>query len=98
VPERAINSTPNGSCSCGSGKAYKTCHGNVATTPDNFSFLQVGQEDPKFDEICRVRYEVYSHKQLLLDTEGSDNGQTRDQWDQPSVHIAATNTDLHRVA
>ena len=93
VPKHVINNKANGSCACGSGKTYMTCHGNLVTTPDNFSFLQVGQEDPKFDEICQLRYEVYSRKQFLLETEGSDNGEIRDQWDQPSVHIAATNTD-----
>ena len=92
MPKRAINTKANGSCACGSGKAYKTCHGNLAEAPDDFSFLQVGQGDPRFDEICRLRYEVYCREQLLLETEGSDNGQTRDQWDRPSVHIAGTNT------
>jgi N-acyl amino acid synthase of PEP-CTERM/exosortase system len=92
MPKPAVNSKPNPACKCGSGKTYKTCHGSSVRIPENFSFLRVGQEDSKFKEICQLRYDVYSRERLLIETAGSDNGQTPDKWDQSSVHIAGVNT------
>ena len=82
----------NDVCLCGSGKAYETCHGRPVASPDRFSFLQIGGQDPRLKEICRLRYDVYCREQLLVEVGSDDNGHMRDKWDDSSIHIAATNT------
>ena len=83
---------PNDFCLCGSRKTYATCHGRADASPDRFSFLQIGREDPKLEEIYRLRHDVYCREQLLVEVSIGDNGDMRDQWDNSSIHIAATNT------
>lgn len=63
-----------------------------------FDFAQVAAGDGLWDEITRLRYDVYCLECKYLDASAHPSGRETDEFDPHSIHFAATNERKEMVS